>query len=67
MPSMSWYYNGLNVAGLDGVTVSDDELIIFPPETTHSGVYQCSVSNTVEGLITEDQRSWLLEIKTASK
>ena len=67
VPSISWYYNGVHAAGRDGITVSDVELIILQPKITHSGVYQCFVSNTVEGLIVEDQRLWVLEIKNTSK
>ena len=66
-PTVSWSYNGASVPLDSGVTVIGDVLAISEPQVSHSGVYQCVVSNMVGGLVREDRRDWVLEIREPSK
>ena len=43
--STSSYSTG-GIVSLDGVTVNGNDLIIAAPQVSHSGIYQCFVSNT---------------------
>ena len=64
--SVTWYYNGGTVS-MDGVTVNGNNLAIAAPQVSHSGIYQCFVSNTFNQETYFDQRTWVLEVKQPSK
>ena len=73
-PSLSWYYNGDPITGINGVNENspqlvenNTQLIITSPQSTHSGIYQCLVRNVISGISHVDQRIWILEIKVASE
>ena len=48
--------------GIDGVNIINSTLIIPTPQVSHSGIYQCIVSNEFG----DDQAAWLLEIREPS-
>ena len=60
-PTVTWYYNGgrlpigANVMG----AYKNQQLTIFYPQISHSGIYQCFVSNNVG----TDSRTWILEVR----
>jgi hypothetical protein len=62
-PAVTWYYNGEIIPANSGVSVSGNQLVISDPQVENSGVYQCVVSNTIDGMVTEDQREWVLEVR----
>ena len=66
-PSVTWYYNGRMTVFLDGVTVNGNRLEIAAPQVSHSGIFQCFVSNTFNQEAYFDQRTWVLEVREPSK
>ncbi|XP_064396459.1 hemicentin-1-like [Halichondria panicea] len=58
--STVWYFNGDVIdSSFVGIVFDDTMLTIANPQVSHSGVYQCFVSNTVS----EDNAAWLLEVR----
>ena len=58
--STAWYFNGVIIdSSFVGIVFDDTMLTIANPQVSHSGVYQCFVSNTVS----EDNAAWLLEVR----
>ncbi len=58
--STVWYFNGDVIdSSFVGIVIDDTTLTIANPQVSHSGVYQCFVSNTVS----EDNAAWLLEVR----
>ena len=66
LPSVTWYYDGGTVS-MDGITVNGNNLAIAAPQVSHSGIYQCFVSNTFNQEAYFDQRTWVLEVREPSK
>ncbi|XP_064396514.1 hemicentin-1-like [Halichondria panicea] len=59
-PSTVWYFNGDRVdSSFVGIVFDDTMLTIENPQVSHSGVYQCFVSN----IVSEDNAAWLLEVR----
>ena len=63
LPNISFYHNGAAISRGSGVTIIGNTLIIPTPQVSHSGVYQCIISNVVG----DDQLAWLLEVREPSK
>ena len=59
-PTVTWYYNGGAVS--EGVSVNGNELVIADPQVSHSGIYQCQVTNVIGDTQYEDSRMWILEV-----
>ena len=59
LPNIIFYFNGAAILPGSGVIVIGNTLIIPSPQVSHSGIYQCIVSNEFG----DDQQSWLLEIR----
>ena len=59
-PTVTWYYNGGAVS--EGVSVNGNELVIADPQVSHSGIYQCQVTNIIGDTQYEDSRMWILEV-----
>ena len=61
LPSIAFYFNGAPIAtdSISGANVVNDTLIIPSLQVSHSGIYQCIVSNEFG----DDQRAWLLEVR----
>ncbi len=58
--STVWYFNGDVIdSSFVGIVFDATMLTIANPQVSHSGVYQCFVSNTVS----EDNAAWLLEVR----
>ena len=58
--STVWYFNGDKIdSSFVGIVFDNTMLAIADPQVSHSGVYQCFVSNTVS----EDNAAWLLEVR----
>ncbi len=58
--STVWYFNGDKIdSSFIGIEFDNTMLAIADPQVSHSGVYQCFVSNTVS----EDNAAWLLEVR----
>ncbi|XP_064396883.1 hemicentin-1-like [Halichondria panicea] len=58
--STVWYFNGDVIdSSFVGIVFDATMLTIANPQVSHSGVYQCFVSNTVS----EDNAAWLLEAR----
>ncbi len=58
--STVWYFNGIEIdSSFVGIVIDNTMLTIANPQVSHSGVYQCFVSNTVS----EDNAAWLLEVR----
>ena len=64
-PTVTWYYNGGAVS--EGVSVNGNELVIADPQVSHSGIYQCQVTNIIGDTQYEDSRTWILELRTPSE
>ena len=64
-PTVTWYYNGGAVS--EGVSVNGNELVIADPQVSHSGIYQCQVTNIIGDTQYEDSRTWILEVRTPSE
>ena len=65
LPSISFYFNGvcITVDSTNGIIIVGNTLTIPSPQVSHSGVYQCIVSNEFG----DDQAAWLLEIRQPSE
>ncbi len=58
--STVWYFNGVKIdSSFVGIVFDNTMLAIADPQVSHSGVYQCFVSNAVS----EDNAAWLLEVR----
>ena len=62
-----WYHNGEPIQPDSGVSVNDNQVVISEPHVSNSGVYQCVVSNTIDGVVMEDMRQWVLEVREPGK
>jgi hypothetical protein len=62
-PTVTWYYNGEAILANSGVSVNGNQLVIPDPQVENSGVYQCVVSNTIDEVVMEDRREWVLEVR----
>ena len=63
-PNIIFYFNGAPITdSTTGVNIVNDTLTIPSPQISHSGIYQCIVSNEFG----DDQASWLLEIRQPSE
>ena len=64
-PYVVFYFNGAPILASStiGVNIINNTLIIPSPQVSHSGIYQCIVSNEFG----DDQQAWLLEIREPSK
>ena len=60
-PTVTWYYNGGAVS--EGVSVNGNLLVIADPQVSHSGIYQCQVTNIIGDTQYEDSRMWILEVR----
>ena len=65
-PTLTWYFNGGLVPD-DIVSVNGNQLDISSLQVANSGVYECVVSNTIDGEVREDRRQWVLEVRMPSK
>ena len=67
LPNISFYFNGVHITKISNkagdVHIVNNTLTIPSPQVSHSGVYQCIVSNEFGG----DQAAWLLEIRQPSE
>ena len=63
LPNITYYFNGAVISPISGVTIVSNTLTIPSPQVSHSGIYQCIVSNEFG----DDQKAWLLEIRQPSK
>ena len=63
IPTLRWYYNGDPISSSLGVTENGNVLTIPTPVIGNSGIYQCFVSNTIEGNLVIVQRAWILEVR----
>ena len=66
-PTVTWYHNGGSIQLDSGVSVSGNQVVISDPQVSNSGVYQCMVRNTIDGVVREDMRQWVLEVREPSK
>ena len=66
-PIVTWYHNGETIQPDSGVRVNSNQVVISEPQVSNSGVYQCVVSNTIDGVVREDRRQWVLEVREPSK
>ena len=64
-PNITFYFNGRPISnGTESdVRIANNTLIISFPQVSHSGVYQCIVSNEFG----DDQQAWLLEVREPSE
>ena len=62
LPSIAFYFNGVHITDND-VNIINNTLTIPSPNVSHSGVYQCIISNEFG----DDQVAWLLEIRQPSE
>ena len=65
-PAITWYFNGELVPG-DIASVNGNQLVISSLQVANSGVYECVVSNTIDGEVREHRRQWVLEVRIPSK
>ena len=65
LPNVTFYFNGRPISTDTGlsVVINNNTLTIPSPQVSHSGIYQCIVSNRFG----DDQAAWLLEIREPSK
>ena len=63
IPTLRWYYNGDPISASLGVTENGNVLTIPMPVIGNSGIYQCFVSNTIEGNLVIVPRAWILEVR----
>ena len=63
-PTVTWYHNGNSVQPDSRMIENSSLFIILQSElqVSHTGVYQCVVSNTIDGAIRVDRRQWVLEV-----
>ena len=66
-PMVRWYHNGEPIQPDSGVSLNSSQLVISVPQVSNSGVYQCVVSNTIDGVVMEDMRQYVLEVREPSK
>ena len=66
-PMVTWYHNGETIQPDSGVRVNSNQVVISEPQVSNSGMYQCVVSNTIDGVVREDRRQWVLEVREPSK
>ena len=66
-PMVRWYHNGEPIQPDSGVSVNGNQVVISEPQVNNSGMYQCMVSNTIDGVMMEDMRQWVLEVREPSK
>lgn len=59
-PSVTWYFNGEQLSTGSGITISKNTLTISSLAEEHSGMYQCFVSNLIDGV----QASWAVQAST---
>ena len=64
-PRVTFYFNGVHIVtnGANDVIIINNTLTIPSPQVSHSGIYQCIVSNEFG----DDQAAWLLEIRQPSE
>ena len=62
LPNIAFYFNGAVIPPSRGVTINGNTLTIPSPQVSHSGIYQCIVSNEFG----DDQQAWLVEIRKPS-
>lgn len=63
LPSITFYFNGRPISTDIGLNnIFNNTLSIPSPQFSHSGIYQCIVSNEFG----DDQAVWLLEIRQPS-
>ena len=64
LPNITFFFNGAVISPYNGVTVSINNTLTIPsPQVSHSGIYQCIVSNEFG----DDQATWVLEIRQPSE
>lgn len=66
LPNLAFYFNGARIPtnNTNGIIyIVGNKLIIRSAQVSHSGIYQCIVSNEFG----DDQQAWLLEIRQPSK
>ena len=63
LPNITFYFNGQPISNGTDISTGNNTFIIRSPQVSHSGIYQCIVSNEFG----DDQRSWLLEIRQPSE
>ena len=63
LPNITFYFNGAITTLDSGVSIINNTLTIPSPQVSHSGIYQCIVSNEFG----DDQIAWLLEIRHPSE
>ena len=63
LPNVAFYFNGAVIPPDRGVTITNNNLTIPSPQISHSGIYQCIISNEIG----DDQAAWLLEVKEPSE
>ena len=63
LPNITFYHNGAIVSPGNGVKITGNNLTIPSPQVSHSGIYQCIVSNEFG----DDQIAWFLEIRQPSE
>ena len=66
-PMVRWYHNGEPIQPDSGVSVNGSQVVISEPQVSNSGVYQCVVGNTIDGVVMEDMRQWVLEVREPGK
>ena len=64
LPNLAFYFNGAHIPAnnTNGIYIVSNTLIIPTPQVSHSGIYQCIISNEFG----DDQAAWLLEIRQPS-
>ena len=64
-PRIMWYHNGERVETGSGIRESSRQLVIsrYELQLNRSGVYQCIVSNIIDGMTRMDSRQWMLKVR----
>ncbi len=62
-PTVTWYFNGERIPTDSGISENGNQVVIAAPLVVHSGVYQCVVSNVIDGVVQEDRRAWVVEVR----
>ena len=62
-PVIAFYHNGAVISSDSVMTVVGNTLTITAPQVSHSGIYQCIVSNEFG----DDQQAWLLKLRQPSE
>ena len=63
LPNITFFHNGAVISPESGMTIVNNSLTIPSPQVSHSGIYQCIVSNEFG----DDQIAWVLEIRQPSE